>query len=213
VTPALRIGRTMERCGVLGPGIRAVIWVTGCPLRCKECIAPEFLDPSAGRDVDVASLARWVGGIDGIDGITLSGGEPFAQAEALSALLGTLRVTSPQLSSMAFTGYTLGRLRRAGTPEQRALLAQLDIVVDGPYVPSRHGTGRWRGSDNQRVHVLTDRHEHDLGPLDESAGIEVVIEDGGEFAFAGVPPTRGFRPALEARLREHGVTATTQETP
>lgn len=205
----LRVGRTMERCIVLGPGVRAVVWVTGCPLRCRECIAPEFLDPGAGREVAVASLARWITGIADIDGVTLSGGEPFQQAGPLCVLLDEVRAARPQLSAVAFTGYTLDRLRRRGSPEQRELLRRLDVLVAGPYVPERHSAKRWRGSANQRIHALTDRHA--LEDLDDSAGVEVHVEADGAFTLAGVPPTRGFRAAFEGRLGEQGVLAATEE--
>lgn len=205
----LRVGRTMDRCSVLGPGVRAVVWVAGCPLRCRECIAPEFLDTGAGREVAVTSLANWIAGLADIDGVTLSGGEPFQQAGPLCVLLDEVRAARPQLTAVAFTGYTLDRLHRRGSREQRELLRRLDILVDGPYVPERHSSMRWRGSANQRLHALTDRHA--LADLDDSAGVEVHVEADGGFTLAGVPPTRGFRAAFEARLGEHGVLAATEE--
>jgi anaerobic ribonucleoside-triphosphate reductase activating protein len=206
----LRVGDRVERCTVLGPGVRAVIWVTGCRLRCRECIAPEFLDFAAGQDHPVPALADWLLGIDGIDGVTFSGGEPFEQAAALAALLDLVHARAPDLTAMAFTGYTFERLRTAGTADQRALLDRLDVLVDGPYVPRRHSDRRWLGSSNQRVRDLSGRAP--LDGLDRSAGLEVVVEPGGAFRVVGVPPTRGLRAELEEHLAQLGVSVTTEES-
>ena len=213
MTMTLRVGRTSDRCTVLGPGLRAVIWVTGCRLRCRECIAPEFLDPRAGEDLAVSALAEWILCLEEIDGVTLSGGEPFEQAAALCAVLDAVRAVKPELSAMAFTGYTLARLRSHASADQLALLRRLDLVIDGPYVPARHSAKRWRGSSNQQLHRLSERWPLGLGDLDQSAGIEVAVAADGGFALAGVPASRGFRAAFEERLAAEGIFATTEEQP
>src|ERR1700722_19472169 len=92
------VNRLLDRCQVLGPGVRAVIWVQGCPLRCPGCIAPETLpfaaaDGNVGGVRSVADLAGWLAELDETEGVTLSGGEPFAQAEALAELLDTVRAS------------------------------------------------------------------------------------------------------------------------
>jgi anaerobic ribonucleoside-triphosphate reductase activating protein len=204
MTATIRIGRTLDRTTVLGPGVRAALWVTGCHLRCRECTTPEFLDFAAGRDRSVTDLAVWIDGLDGIDGITLSGGEPFEQAEGLNALLDHVATTRPELSTMAFTGYRVEALAD-GDAEHRRLLGRLDIVVDGPYLPERHSASRWRGSENQRVIWQTDRHRPDEQAMDVSAGVEVLVDPGGSFAITGVPPTRGFRRDLRAGLAAQGI--------
>jgi anaerobic ribonucleoside-triphosphate reductase activating protein len=206
----LRVGRTLDRCQVLGPGTRAVIWVTGCNLRCRGCMTPEFLDFRAGRDVSVDTLRRWIAGLD-VDGLTFSGGEPFEQAAGLNRLLDLVVEDRPELTVMAFSGYSLEQLRR-GSPEQRALLGRLDVLVDGPYLPERHSSARWRGSSNQRVHWLTSRVPPDQGAMSRSAGVEVVVDPDGGFAITGVPPTLGFRREVRARLRELGVIAKTEQS-
>lgn len=206
----LRVGRTMDHCHVLGPGTRAVIWVTGCHLRCRECTTPEFLDFRAGEDTTVAALQAWIAGLTGITGLTLSGGEPFEQAAGLNELLELLHADRPELTTMAFTGYTVEQLR-AGSVAQRRLLERLDIVIDGPYLPERHCSERWRGSDNQQIHRRTPRYgvgEEDI--VESGAGVEVLVEADGSFTVVGVPPTRGFRRELRRRLAAQGITATTR---
>jgi anaerobic ribonucleoside-triphosphate reductase activating protein len=205
VSATLQVGRVAERCTVLGPGVRAVVWVAGCPLRCRECIVPELLDPAAGAPVAVDALARRLLALPDVEGVTYSGGEPFAQAEALLELSRLLRAGRPGMSLMSYSGFPLRRLHERGTPAQRGLLAQLDLLVDGPYLPERHAQLRWRGSDNQRLHVLSARHRELAGAPDDPAGVELEVDVDGGIAWAGVPPERNWRSALERRLADEGV--------
>ena len=205
MSAVLVVGRVTERCRTLGPGVRFVVWVAGCSLRCRECIAPELLSPLAGTPTAVGQLAQRILAVDSIDGVTLSGGEPFEQAPALVALVDVLRARRPTLSVMAFSGRTLSGLRRCGTPDQHALLDRLDVLIDGPYLPERHISARWRGSANQRVHFLTERERAARDGDDASAGLQVDMDHDGAFTIAGVPPTRGFRPEFERRLRAEGI--------
>lgn len=199
----LRVDRVAAASKVLGPGERAVVWVRGCPLRCRECIAPDSLSFEGGSDVPMTVVAEWLVSLRA-PGVTFSGGEPFSQAGALAAVLEQVRARRPDYSAMAFSGFTLERLR-AGTRAQQRLLAALDILVDGPYIPARHAPLRWRGSSNQRLLFLSDRHRSIAGEPDEPAGLEVDV-DATTVTWVGVPPQRGFRVALDTHLRRAGIT-------
>lgn len=199
----LSVARTLDRCTVLGPGRRAVLWVQGCPLRCKGCVAAETLPfaPEAGRPV--TELVDWLTELTDIEGVTLSGGEPFAQAAALVDLLDGVRAVRPELSAMAYSGFRLPVLRR-GTGAQRELLARLDLLVDGPYVAALHADLRWRGSSNQRIHPLSPRYLKELAEPDTSAGIQLSVGLDGSFSWAGVPAVPGFREEMERRIAAEG---------
>ncbi|MDT0267509.1 4Fe-4S single cluster domain-containing protein [Streptomyces sp. DSM 44915] len=199
----LVVSRTLDRCGVLGPGWRAVLWVQGCPLRCRGCVAPETLPFDAGHARPVAELADWLVGLPEIEGVTLSGGEPFAQARPLVELLDEVRTRRPELSAVAYSGFRLEALRR-GTPAQRALLDRLDLLIDGPYVAARHGDLLWRGSDNQRLLPLTERYAEVADHAGAGAGIEVSLGTDNTFSWAGVPAAPGFRAHVETRLQALG---------
>lgn len=211
----LRIFRRSAPVSVLGPGSRAVLWVQGCPFKCPGCIVPESWDSAGGEVVSLRELAAWVLAQPRLDGITLSGGEPMAQAGALVELLRLLSAGLPglpgrELSVMCYTGYRLGDLLHRGTPEQRALLALCDLLIDGPYIQSQHADLLWRGSRNQRIHALTPRHaalveQLDAGELaDSSAGLELEL-DGAGLAFNGVPAMPGFRADFMERLAARGI--------
>lgn len=206
----IHIFRREPAVRTLGPGLRAVVWVQGCTLRCPGCLAPESWDPAGGEAVEVEDLAAWVLGRAGIEGVTVSGGEPFEQAEALVALVDAVRA-GRDLGWMAYSGYALEWLTRRGTEAQRALLARLDLLVDGPYVEERHASLLWRASSNQRVHSLTPRYAAALASpaLDRSAGLEFACDADGRPSYVGVPPVPRFRERFEAALRDRGVTVST----
>jgi anaerobic ribonucleoside-triphosphate reductase activating protein len=201
----LQIARISEATNVLGPGPapRAVVWVQGCPQRCPGCVAVEMLPFEGGEAVAVDALAERLLGLAHIGGVTFSGGEPFSQAAALARLCAALRAERPELSLMSYTGWTVERLTTRGTRAQRDLLGWLDILIDGRYVRRRHAALLWRGSSNQRIHRLTDRHaEADLP--DGSQGLEFEVVDGA-FRWTGVPPAPDFRHRLRTALAANGI--------
>jgi anaerobic ribonucleoside-triphosphate reductase activating protein len=197
------VNRLLDRCEVLGPGLRAVVWVQGCPLRCRDCIAQETLSFDGGTTRTVADLAGWLGSLADVEGVTFSGGEPFAQAEPLALLLDEVRAIRPEFTAMSYSGFTYAALRR-GTPAQRALLDRLDLLVDGPYQVARHGDLRWRGSSNQRLIPLTDRYRQVLTEPDTGAGIEFTVGIDRTMSWAGVPSVPGFRDQVTAALAARG---------
>jgi anaerobic ribonucleoside-triphosphate reductase activating protein len=84
------------------------------------------------------------------DGLTLSGGDPFAQPEDCLALAKAAH--AHQLNVWAYSGWTFEYLRDQGSEGQKALLAELDALVDGPFILEQRTLALpWRGSKNQRV--------------------------------------------------------------
>lgn len=123
-----------------------------------------------------------------VEGITISGGEPFQQAGAVAALCEAVRDAGG--SVMVFTGFDLSEL--TGDEHQR-LLDSTDILVAGRYDRSQPAGGEgWRGSLNQQVHFLSTRY----GPqeLPQASAFEVHVEPDGRLVLTGFPPT-GLRAA------------------
>lgn len=145
----------VDQSEVNGPGRRAVIWVQGCDRHCPSCFNPQSWSFDINQLISVEALVANILATPGQDGITFSGGEPFAQATALAEV--ARRVKAQGLNTMSFTGFTLEQLRGAQAPPgSQALLAQLDILLDGPFVdglkvqtPSSPVSSR-----NQRLHVF-----------------------------------------------------------
>src|SRR5687768_10764188 len=142
-----------------GPGKRFALWFQGCPLRCPGCCNPEMLPFEGGTSMiiaDVVSRLSESAATNGLEGITLLGGEPLANATGATALARAAHERG--LNVMVFTGYLLEDARRLSDPAVVELLAETDILVDGPYVRELpETTRRWVGSSNQRVHFLSER--------------------------------------------------------
>jgi anaerobic ribonucleoside-triphosphate reductase activating protein len=137
-----------------GPGRRSTAKFQGCALRCDGCVTPDSWDPTLGALVPAGRLADAV--LDpshARDGVSILGGEPFAQPDGLLALVRGLRERGCR-HVLAYSGYTYERLHRmaAHRPAIGAVLDELDVLVDGPYVQAlAGGAGPWTGSGNQRV--------------------------------------------------------------
>lgn len=141
----------------LGPGFRYAIWVQGCHKRCKNCITPESRLFNGGVEINIGALASDIVSRDGIDGITISGGEPFLQAQELYYLLKLVLQNRPQLTVIIYTGYKKEELDKM--PEANNLLALTDILIDGEYLEELDDNKGIRGSSNQRVIPLSSRLE------------------------------------------------------
>lgn len=146
----MRIFGLVQDSIVDGPGFRFSCFVQGCPHHCPGCHNPESHDPSGGREMTVDQVASQMLGNPLTDGLTLSGGEPFAQAESCLELAKIAH--SRGLNVWSYSGWTFEHLRDHGTGAQRALLAELDVLVDGPFLLAERTLALpWRGSRNQRV--------------------------------------------------------------
>lgn len=161
----LRIYRTAPDITTLGPGNRFVIWTQGCRRRCPGCMSPDSRPMDGGRLVSEEALGGTVLR-HAFDGVTVSGGEPFLQSAALTKLIRLIRAER-DTGVILYTGYTYEELKALRDPDADALLGEIDLLIDGPYINALDDGGGWRGSSNQRAIMLTDRYrdfaENDFG--------------------------------------------------
>jgi anaerobic ribonucleoside-triphosphate reductase activating protein len=161
----LQVAETCVGTRALGPGLRSVAWVQGCPFHCHGCIAPEWIPRRPAREVRPSDLAAELLADPGVTGFTFSGGEPMAQATGLAEVIKIAR-RQRDLTLICFTGYRLTELRdRPPGPGVAELLGQTDVLIDGRYVAARNDGRGLRGSSNQRVHLLTARLAHAAAEL------------------------------------------------
>ncbi|MDH6059879.1 radical SAM protein [Chrysosporum bergii ANA360D] len=140
---------------VNGPGCRGVVWVQGCPRQCSGCFNPESWSFAINQLISVDSLVEKILSKPHHTGVTFSGGEPFWQAGPLASL--ARQVKAAGLNVMSFTGFTLDQLQsQSAPPNSAALLAQLDILIDGPFIESLaiNSPTSLVSSSNQGVHVF-----------------------------------------------------------
>ncbi len=140
---------------VLGPGKRIGLWLTGCSKNCPGCMSVELRQR---REDDEVSLVLVEQAIErcarkGASGITISGGEPFDQAEELALLVEWCEANITR-DILVYTGYTQDEL--VGIRGARDVLAHIATLIDGPYVAELDDGIGARGSANQRVIDLCD---------------------------------------------------------
>ncbi len=150
--PTVRIARVYHASVVDGPGRRSVVQFQGCPIRCTGCALTETHSLTGGMSVPIRSVIHELLSATGEprDGITVTGGEPFAQAGALLEVLTAMK--DQHVHTTVYTGYTLEALAARSRPNIDAALELIDLLIDGPYVQAlAKGAGEWRGSRNQRL--------------------------------------------------------------
>jgi anaerobic ribonucleoside-triphosphate reductase activating protein len=180
----LNIAAMVSCTQALGPGKRAAVWVQGCPLNCRGCLAPDWI-PFVPATLMTPEQVLERLDVERISGLTFSGGEPMSQAGGLVALARLAR-QKKDLDLICFTGYRYEQLiKHPPNPEVFELLAEVDVLIDGPFIESLNDSVGLRGSSNQRVIHLTSRlKEYDLESI--TRRVEINITDG-ELAFIGIP--------------------------
>ncbi|MDR2607129.1 MAG: anaerobic ribonucleoside-triphosphate reductase activating protein [Treponema sp.] len=150
VSETLVIGGIESESIVDGPGFRYTVFVQGCDFSCPGCHNPQLQTREGGRSVALGEILDAIRGNPLLDGLTLSGGDPFVQAASCAALAEEVHVLG--LSVFTYTGYTFETLWQAENSAWRHLIRATDVLVDGPFVRElRNIDLRFRGSSNQRL--------------------------------------------------------------
>ncbi len=146
----IRIAGTVNDSIVDGPGYRYTIFTQGCPHHCPGCHNPETHPFEGGKTVDTQVIIGQFRENPLLDGITLSGGDPFCQAEECLVLAQAARES--RLTVWAYTGYTWEALLKENDPARMALLQAIDVLVDGPFILAQRSLElKFCGSRNQRL--------------------------------------------------------------
>lgn len=175
---------TLDDSGLLGPPPRMALWLHGCGRSCPGCIATDWnrkKDPALALSVE--TVLRFIGSYQDLEGVTISGGEPFRQVAALRPLVSALR--SKELGIIIYTGFTLAELwsdTRAGIQQ---VLGGCDTLIDGPYDERLDDGQPFRGSSNQTIHHFTPRYREHYS----SNGIRrsVFRQEDGRRYLLGIP--------------------------
>lgn len=146
----MRIANYAHDSIVDGPGLRFTLFTQGCPHRCDGCHNPDTHDPNGGKEMRAEEIINIMLSNPLIDGLTLSGGEPFSQPE--DCLKIALSAHERGLNVWAYSGWTFNELSTHPDAAVRELLAHCDVLVDGPFIlDHRSLTLKWRGSANQHI--------------------------------------------------------------
>ena len=171
----------------LGPGRRIGIWFQGCSIRCPGCISADTWGPGHRRLSLERLLEQITPWLHEAEGITISGGEPFDQLDALRSLLEGLRRLS-KLDILVYSGYSLEQLDKS-LLQTKGLI---DALISDPYIEALSQTMALRGSDNQRLSLLTPlgrarlgHYERLLEPTDKA--LDLMFDESGSVWMAGIP--------------------------
>lgn len=171
-----------------GPGLRAVVWFQGCTLGCPDCFNPATHDPMGGYAYDTAQLAGEILALGNrIEGLSISGGEPLQQSEALLDLLQLLD-NSP-LGMLLFSGFSLEEIKTL--PTGPSILGRIDVLIAGRYDKDKRVGKNLLGSSNQQIHLLTDRYGKE--ELLRVPTRELVLHRDGGTTASGLIPWQGQR--------------------
>ena len=170
----------------LGPGERIGIWMQGCSIGCPGCCSQDTWNPDTNSKIDIAEIIFWCEAQENADGVTISGGEPFEQPEALIALLEGLRNWEKRrnraLDILCYSGKTLRMLKA----QHASILALLDALIPEPYVDKLSPIHPWRGSSNQPLLLLSDLGRRRFFNPTSKAEMQFDVNDDGLWII-GIP--------------------------
>lgn len=139
-----------------GPGLRVVIWVSGCSHHCLECQNPQTWDKNSGIIFDNSAKEEIIEQLKNnyISGVTWSGGDPMYKDNVETVLKFTEKIHDlfPEKNIWLYTGYTFEEIMNDTNLKRKQLLDLCDVLVDGEYKKElRDISLHWCGSSNQRV--------------------------------------------------------------
>jgi anaerobic ribonucleoside-triphosphate reductase activating protein len=172
---------TLACTKALGPYSRFAIWVQGCLKRCPGCISKDSQPLDGGYEAETTTLGETIISTPDIEGITISGGEPFLQSEALVDLVNRVKLKM-NVGVIVYTGNNFEEI------ENDELTKLCDVIIDGEYIENLNDGLSLRGSSNQNIHLITKRYENAVKNLYGAQGRKTELhlrED--ETILVGIP--------------------------
>ena len=146
----IRLAGIVSESIVDGPGYRLAVFVQGCPHACPGCHNPKTHDFDGGYLSDTAEIIARLGKNPLVRGVTLTGGEPMMQAEALCEIAQAAKAKG--MNVWCYTGFTLEALWAQNHSACMQLLESIDVLVDGPFIAHERSLDLlYCGSKNQRL--------------------------------------------------------------
>ena len=207
----LNLSRIHFPVTTLGPGNRIGIWFQGCSIRCMGCVSVDTWGTGKdGVSIDeiISVIEPW---LNEAEGITISGGEPFDQSEALITLVGQLRFKTT-IDILVYSGYPFEKIE----PIVNQCKESIDAIISDPYEENMSQTLALRGSDNQQLHCLTPLGEMRFRQFDRPLSIsdktfDIMFEEDGAIWFAGIPRRNDIYRLQNILERDGHTVITTQD--
>lgn len=130
-----------------GSGIRDVIFTSGCPHHCIGCHNSETWDINNGKDYTIEKIIKE---LNSHSDLTISGGEPFIQADGLREFILEYKKIRPDINIWIYSGFTYEQIIEI--KEMKELLSLCDVLVDGRFeIEKKDLKLKFKGSSNQRI--------------------------------------------------------------
>lgn len=181
----MQIDRIYYPVKTLGYGNRIGIWTVGCTHQCKKCSNPELWERNPLKDISVENIISCVQQIKDADGITITGGEPFQQAEELRTLVTRLNEIGYE-DILVYSGYTLDELKLQGD-KVKQILDNISVLVDGRYIDELNDNKSFRGSSNQKIYRLNDSIIDRYANAEEWERVSQIVMNDDKIQLIGVP--------------------------
>ena len=170
----IRLAAPLQSDSVVdGFGVRTVIWTQGCSHNCPFCQNPQTHDFDGGGIFDIEDIKEELDNLENQDGITLSGGDPLFQIDAVLEI--AKHAKSINLNVWCYTGFTYEQILKLGENNNKYLefLNFLDVLVDGKFEYAKRSLNLlFRGSSNQRlIDVKETLKQNKIILIPESDGI------------------------------------------
>jgi anaerobic ribonucleoside-triphosphate reductase activating protein len=206
----IRLNKAHFPVTVLGPGRRIGIWTQGCSIQCKGCVSRDTWEADDTKFLSVDELISWCRKVSNglLDGVTITGGEPFEQPEALEALVDGLISWRAELEKpldiLCYSGFAFKKLQK----HWRHLLEKIDALIPEPFVGSLPGPIQWRGSVNQPLVILSELGRVRYEPTDTSSNASAerfqTFVDSENIWCIGIPK-RGDMQRFELLCQQSGL--------
>lgn len=154
----MKIARILYPVHTLGPGERVAIWTYGCEHGCKNCANPELWKwegKPKTRPESLKALLEQIKQRGAIDGITITGGDPFLDADSLEKILKTVNEYTQDI--LVYTGYSKEKI--TVDKKKNRLLDRIAVLIDGPYREEENNGHVLKGSANQKIYYLKEQYK------------------------------------------------------
>ncbi len=151
----LNVALIIPYTSMAGPGVRTCVWFQGCSKHCPDCQNPAFQEHAPRFLITPEKLFEIVSSIGNVNGITISGGEPFQQAHALAQFLNLYH--SLQKTILIFSGYEKIEIIKSENEEIKRILSLADCIITGKFCENLKDNKDALGSPNKEITFLTNR--------------------------------------------------------
>ena len=160
---------------VLGPGDRVGIWMRGCDKNCDGCLSPEMKLYDKSKEININDIVRMISSIPNrIEGVTISGGEPFYNPAALCELVSKLNDITDDI--LVFSGYTYEELIVRNDENIIQVFKIISAIIDGPFSKELHSDIGLKGSSDQRIIAFKQFDKYENVDF-ERRELQIVIAD------------------------------------